>query len=428
MAIFLVAVDTTIVSTAIPSISSEFRSISSNGWYCSAFFLTKAATQAPWGKIYRYLLLKGCYLASMNPVTLIVGRALAGAGVAGVAVGAYTILVVSTTPRTRSALTEVFGVSYAVASFVGPLLGGVFTSASTWRWCFWINLPVGGVTLGGCFACILLTPSPKSNAPEAASWLSILKHLGLLGVVFIIGGALKAWSDPHFVSTVVGFGVLAIIFCCHEWFLGDTALIPPGLSASASGVRTVPLVLVCGLLSTLSGVYMSTIGYEMPTMLVGGDFTAVACGTFTKLSESSSSSSWIGLQVLAGTGVGIGRQVPMIVNPATVKSSKLTSTTALTLYFFQMTGGSIFLQLAQLLLANTLISYLAQHPSSSRQHVDAQAVVQAGASNLAEQFDSDAPVRVRAAYTYRLLYVHTSIISLEPTFVGLIGTAAHYSG
>ncbi|KAE8363532.1 major facilitator superfamily domain-containing protein [Aspergillus caelatus] len=349
MAIFLVAVDTTIVSTAIPSISSEFRCISSNSWYSSAFLLTKVATQAPWGKIYRYLLLKGCYLASMNPVTLIVGRALAGAGVAGVAVGAYTILVVSTTPRTRSALTEVFGVSYAVASFVGPLLGGVFTSA------------IGGVTLGGCFACILLTPSPKSNAPEAASWLSILKHLGLLGVVFIIGGALKAWSDPHVVSTVVGFGVLAIIFCCHEWFLGDTALIPPGLSASASGVRTVPLVLVCGLLSTLSGVYMSTIGYEMPTMLVGGDFTAVACGTFTKLSESSSSSSWIGLQVLAGTGVGIGRQVPMIVNPATVKSSKLTSTTALTLYFFQMTGGSIFLQLAQLLLANTLISYLAQH-------------------------------------------------------------------
>ncbi|KAL4902755.1 hypothetical protein BDW74DRAFT_180454 [Aspergillus multicolor] len=483
MAIFLVAVDTTIVSTAIPAISTEFQSVSSNGWYGSAFFLTNAAAQSSWGKIYRYLLLKATFVSSMalfevgslicalaqNPATLIVGRALAGAGAAGVVSGAYTILAVSAAPKIRSALTAIFGVSYAVASFVGPLLGGAFTSATTWRWCFWINLPVGGVTL---VIVLLIFNPPSSCVPEPASWQSILKQLDLLGVVLFItamtcyllalewGGGVKTWGDADVIGTLTAAGIIALLFCLQQWFMHDSAMIPRGLlltrsmtthcavifflapaffillyylpiyfqvvrglSATASGVRTVPLVLACGFLSALSGIYMSALGYGLPPMLLGSASTAIACGVLYRLSANSSSAFWIGLQVLSGTGVGIACQVPMIVNQATAAASDLSSATGLTL-FFQMTGGALFLQLAQCLLNNKLGSYLGAHLDASGQHVDPRIVLGAGAAGIAEMFGADELGVVLGAYMagLRVTFVLGAVLAGVATVIsGLTG-------
>ncbi|OOQ91746.1 putative MFS transporter [Penicillium brasilianum] len=484
MAIFLVAIDMTIVSTAIPSISTEFNSIASDGWYGSAFFLTNAAMQAPCGKLYHFFPLKRCFVVSMIvfeigslicalaqcSATLIIGRALAGAGAAGVAVGAYTILAVSSAPSHRSALTAIFGVSYAVASFAGPLLGGLFTAASTWRWCFWINLPVGGFTLG---TVLLIFSPPASGTPESASWKSILKQIDILGIIAVIGmmvccllalewgGALKAWNNPDVIGTLIGFGIIGILFCIHEWYLGDIAMIPrslisrkvvfvncgvifflassffillyylplyfqvvQGLSATNSGIRTFPLVLGCGLLSALSGVYMSTIGYGMPPMLVGSAATAIACGVFSTMDRHSKAVLWVGLQVLAGVGVGIACQVPIIVNQASVEPSMLSSVTAITL-FFQMTGGSIFLHLAQSLLTNSLASYLAHHKVSSGRYVDPIDVLHSGASNISQKFDADALAIIVEAYmsglrnTFLLATALASIATLLAIFTKL---------
>ncbi|KAF3893026.1 MFS gliotoxin efflux transporter GliA [Trichophyton interdigitale] len=456
-AIFLVAIDMTIISTAIPSISSEFKSIASNGWYGSAFFLTNAAMQAPCGKLYQFFPLKRSFVISMTvfeigslicalakcPATLIIGRAIAGAGAAGVAVGAYTILAVSAAPHQRSALTAIFGVSYAVASFVGPLLGGAFTTSSTWRWCFWINLPVGGFTLG---TVLLIFYPPVGSAPKPASWRSILVQTDIMGVILVIGamvcyllalewgGILKPWNHPDVIGTLVGFATLGLLFGLHEWYLGDTAMIcrslisrkavlmnssvifflapsffillyylplyfqvVQGLSATASGVRTVPLVLGCGILSALSGVYMSKIGYGMPPMLLGSAMTTIACGIFSTINQHSNTGFSIGIQVLAGIGVGIACQVPIIVNQASVEQSELSSVTAITL-FFQMTGGSIFLQLAQSLLTNAIATYLMSHKDSSGGHVDPMAILHVGVSEVLLKFDPDTSAVVLEAY------------------------------
>ncbi|EGE01904.1 aflatoxin efflux pump [Trichophyton equinum CBS 127.97] len=448
-AIFLVAIDMTIISTAIPSISSEFKSIASNGWYGSAFFLTNAAMQAPCGKLYQFFPLKRSFVISMTvfeigslicalakcPATLIIGRAIAGAGAAGVAVGAYTILAVSAAPHQRSALTAIFGVSYAVASFVGPLLGGAFTTSSTWRWCFWINLPVGGFTLG---TVLLVFYPPVGSAPKPASWRSILVQTD------IMGGYPRHWRYEWGGSSNRGitgcdwdfgwFCHLGLLFGLHEWYLGDTAMIcrslisrkavlmnssvifflapsffillyylplyfqvVQGLSATASGVRTVPLVLGCGILSALSGVYMSKIGYGMPPMLLGSAMTTIACGIFSTINQHSNTGFSIGIQVLAGIGVGIACQVPIIVNQASVEQSELSSVTAITL-FFQMTGGSIFLQLAQSLLTNAIATYLMSHKDSSGGHVDPMAVLHVGASEVLLKFDPDTSAVVLEAY------------------------------
>lgn len=93
-----------------------------------------------------------------NSAALIVGRAITGIGAAGVLGGCYTIIAFSVAPVKRPAFTGILGATYGIASVVGPLLGGVFTDKATWRWCFYVNLPVGGVSAG---IILLFFKSPK---------------------------------------------------------------------------------------------------------------------------------------------------------------------------------------------------------------------------------------------------------------------------
>jgi len=152
LTVFCIALDNTIIATAIPKITDHFKAIDDIAWYGSAYLLTTCSFQLFFGKLYSFLSLKWVFLVALfifelgsfvcgiapTSTALIVGRAIAGVGSAGLFSGAILIIANSVPLRKRPSYTGLIGAMYGLASVAGPLMGGAFTDHLTWRWCFYM--------------------------------------------------------------------------------------------------------------------------------------------------------------------------------------------------------------------------------------------------------------------------------------------------
>ncbi|KAI9675450.1 MAG: hypothetical protein M1822_008928, partial [Bathelium mastoideum] len=190
---FLIALDTNIVNVAVPKISSEFHALDDVAWYGTAYLLTITAFQPIYGSLYKYFRTDVVYrlsilmfevgtvlcAAATSSKMFIVGRAIAGFGAAGVLQGALTIISQVIELEKRPLYMGIVISVFIFAVCIGPPLGGVFTQKVTWRWCFWINLPLGGVVLAGL--TLFLKVKGIENADRKLPLMRKLSNMDPLG-------------------------------------------------------------------------------------------------------------------------------------------------------------------------------------------------------------------------------------------------------
>ncbi|CAK7239686.1 MAG: hypothetical protein STHCBS139747_001121 [Sporothrix thermara] len=444
MSMFLVALDRLIIATAIPQITDDFHSVEDIGWYGSAYLLATCVFQLMFGKGYTFYSIKTVFLAAVllfeigsavcgaapSSVAFIIGRAIAGIGAAGITSGVIVILVYAVPLHKRPLYQGMFGAVFGLASVIGPLLGGAFTTKVTWRWCFYINLPLGGVAMVFILLLLKIPDRDTTKIPTKAK----LKQLDGLGTFFFIpgciclllalewGGASYAWSDGRIIALLTLAAVLLVAFVVVQIVLPDTATVPPrifvqrsimagvystlcvgaqmmifiyylpiwfqaiqGVSAVQSGIRTLPLVLGLVVASILSGIAISRVGYYTPFMICGVVFMSVGAGLLTTLQVDTGSSKWIGYQFLVGWGMGFTFQTPNLAAQTVLARRDVPIGTSL-MFFSQLLGGSIFVSVGQNILDAQLIQRLSGIPGLD----DAAAILGSGATSL-----TDLPVDIK---------------------------------
>jgi MFS transporter, DHA2 family, glioxin efflux transporter len=166
---------------------------------------------------------------------LIVGRAIQGVGASGLQNGTYTIVGVVLPPRQRPMFTGILGAMFGITCVIGPLLGGVFTDNLTWRWCFYINLPLGGAV---ALTLLLSMKPPKHIQREPMSWQETIYQMDPLGVALLLsatvcillalqwGGVQKSWNDSSVIGCIIGFVILAAAFVADQYFMKERASYP----------------------------------------------------------------------------------------------------------------------------------------------------------------------------------------------------------
>ncbi|KAG5764860.1 hypothetical protein H9Q72_007038 [Fusarium xylarioides] len=441
LSITLCSLDQTIVATAVPKITDQFGRLQDISWYGSAYFLTLGAFQSLWGKIYKFFPLKTSFLLSIlifelgslisavarNSTTVIVGRAIAGLGASGVAPGVYTIPAFIAAPEKRATYTGFIGLSYGIAAVAGPLIGGGLTDGASWRWCFYINLPIGGLAI----LVILLTfKTPAGVKVVDATIKEKLLQMDFIGTALVMGASLSlllalqyggvthAWNSSVVIGLLVGFVLMIIALIAVELWLGERAMLTPRLicqrtvwvnavwsfffagsyfitlyylpiyfqsidnqSPIGSGVRNIPLIALFSVATFASGKAITKTGTAAPYLVVSSIIVTIASGLFYTLDIGTSTGKWVGYQILAGFGYGVGLQVPVVISQAFAAPSDMAPVTSI-IIFSRTIGGTFLITAAQSGFINQMIHKL----SSTAPTVDPALVTETGATTLRQNF------------------------------------------
>jgi EmrB/QacA subfamily drug resistance transporter len=405
----LAALDQTIVATALPTIVGDLGGASHLAWVVTAYLLASTASTPLWGKLgdmygrKRFfqaaivIFLAGSALAgaSQSILELIAFRGLQGLGGGGLIIGAQTIIGDVVSPRNRGRYQGMFGAVFAVASVLGPLLGGLFVDNLSWRWVFYVNLPLGAIAL---LVTAAVLPGALSRVHHVIDYLgTVLIALAAASLVLLtsLGGTTYAWGSAPIVFLAVAGVLLIILFVLAERRAAEPVLplslfrnpvfsasgaigfvvgfamfgaitflplylqIVKGVDPTVSGLRLFPLI--AGLLTTSigSGLLISRWGRYKVFPILGTGIMAAGLFLLSTLTASSGTvTSSLSMFVL-GVGIGAVMQVLIIAVQSAVEHKDLGTATAGATFFRSM-GGSFGTAVFGAIFANALAGHLAR--------------------------------------------------------------------
>ncbi|PPJ59571.1 hypothetical protein CBER1_11700 [Cercospora berteroae] len=374
------------ISTALPTLANHFHNTADAVWYVVAFRFGQCAFTIQLGKVYKHCSTKRTFVlanavsivglalsaAATSPVMLIAGRAIAGAGYAGLNAGAMLILVQATPLRTRPIFLGIWSAFAGLATVAGPLVGGALTQSIGWRYCFILNLPISVLTmfLTG-FCCVERRSSVNTTMLgmkdllyelDLVSSLLLVPGLACLFIALAWAGTQYSWNSGTVVGLLSCSGTFVAAFLYHQHWRGDKAAIPlqimsqrsvlasfifstflgsatavldtflptyyqivHGYRPAQSGYLMLSILATATLGAVVTGLMTSWCGYYAPFMIAAGVIIVISTGLITTFGIHKNVIEFILYTALFGLGYGIGSAGPSIALQTVLPESDLST-------------------------------------------------------------------------------------------------------